>query len=115
MTWYHQKGNKYGAKSTIYDGKVYDSKKEAAYAAELDLRLRAADILRWERQVRLDLKIDGRHICNYYIDFVITHNDGSKEYIEIKGFKTEVWRLKWKMTEVLLEKMDPGSKLTLIT
>ena len=113
--WYQTKhGNKYGAKSTEYGGVIYHSKFEAAYAEELDLRVMAKDIKSWERQVRIDLKVYGQHICNYYIDFVITHNDDSLEYIEVKGFQTDLWRMKWKMFCAIYEKDYPEIKITLV-
>ena len=115
MVWYQQKQNKYNAKSTEYGGLVYHSKKEAAYAQELDLRIKAKDIKSWKRQVRIDLKVYGQHICNYYMDFVITHNDDSEEYVEVKGFQTEVWRLKWKIFIAIYEKDYPEIKITLVT
>lgn len=109
-------GNKYHAHSTQYEGQTYHSKLEAAYAQELDLRVKAKDIKGWDRQVRLDLKVNGMHICNYYIDFIAYNNDGSKEYIEVKGFETEVWRMKWKILEATFDefKDDPDDSLTVI-
>lgn len=97
--YYVRRANKYGAKSTVYEGQVYDSKLEAGYAQELDLRVRAKDIKSWRRQVKVELFCNGERICNYYVDFEITHNDGTIEFIECKGFETEVWRLKRKLLE----------------
>jgi len=101
MIWIQKRGNKYHAVSSIYNGSVYQSKKEAAYAQELDLRLRAKDIKKWERQVKISIDINGFHICNYYVDFLITHNDKSKEMVEIKGFETDVFRIKRKLVEAV--------------
>lgn len=112
--YYQQRQNKYNAKSTEYGGLIYHSKKEAGYAQELDLRIKAKDIKSWERQVRVDLKVYGNHICNYYIDFIITHNDDSLEYVEVKGFSTDVWRLKWKLFEAIFNKDFPDIKLTIV-
>ena len=106
-------GSKYGNISAEHNGIQYHSKKEAAYAAELDLRIKAGDIKSWKRQVCIGIKINKCHICNYYIDFVVTHNDGVKEYIEVKGFETDVWKLKWKMFEALYSKRK-NTKLTII-
>lgn len=116
MTYIQKSGSKYHAKRTDYEGMVFHSKLEAAYAQELDLRIKAKDITRWERQVRLDLKVNGQKICSYYIDFVIIHNDGSKEYVECKGFETEVWRIKWKILEAIFDdfKEHPDDRLTVI-
>lgn len=113
MTYFQQRGNKYGAKSTIYNDQVYHSKLEAGYAADLDLLLRAREIKKWERQVRISLDVNGYHICNYYIDFVITHKDDTIEYVEVKGLETEVWRLKWKLFEAFYGDKE-GVKLTVI-
>ena len=44
---------------------------------------------------------NGYHIANYYIDFVIQENDGTETWKEVKGFETDVWRMKWKLTEAL--------------
>ena len=96
-----RKQNKYGNVKQTYEGYSYMSKKEAAYAQELDLRVRAKDIKSWDRQVKLSMDVNGHHICNYYIDFKIFHNDGSEELTEIKGFQTDVWRIKWKLCEAL--------------
>ena len=116
MTYLQKSGNKYHSKSTQVDGITYHSKFEAGYAEELKLRLMAKDIKDWERQVKLDLKVNGMHITNYYIDFIVHHNDGSKEYVEVKGFETEVWRLKWKILEATFEEFreDPGDRLTVV-
>lgn len=96
--------NKYGNVGQTYDGIAYHSKKEAVYAEELALRKKAKDIKDWKRQVKISLDVNGYHICNYFIDFVITHNDGVLEYVEVKGFSTDVWRLKWKLFEALFDK-----------
>lgn len=94
-------GSKYGAKKQEYRGVSYHSKKEAGYAHDLAMRLSAGDIKDWQRQVKISLDVDGYHIANYYIDFVVTHNDDRLEYIEVKGFETPEWRLKWKLFEAL--------------
>ena len=107
-------GSKYGAKSHIYEGISYHSKKEAGYAAELDLRKKASDIKGWERQIKISLDVNGYHICNYYVDFLITHMDGQKEFVEVKGFETPEWQLKWRLFEALHETILPGSSLLVV-
>lgn len=99
---YHQSwGNKYHAKSSIYNDTYYHSKLEAAYAQELDLRLKAKDIKGWRRQERIPLVVNGIKVATYIIDFVIEHNDGEEEYVECKGYETDIFRLKWKLFEAL--------------
>jgi hypothetical protein len=68
---------------------------------DLDYRLKANDIKKWDRQVKISLDVNGEHICNYYIDFIITHNDGIQEYVEVKGIETPEWKLKWKLFQAL--------------
>lgn len=103
MSWRERRGSKYGATRQEYNGAWYQSKKEAGYAAELDLRKKCGDILDWVRQVKISLDVNGQHITNYIIDFIAYHPDGRQEYIEVKGFETEVWRLKWKIFCALYE------------
>ena len=109
-------GNKYRAKSTQFQGITYHSKLEAAYAEELELRRMAKDIKSWDRQHKFDLKVNGMHITNYYIDFVITHNDGSKEYVECKGLELGEWKMKWRILEATFDdfKESPDDRLTVV-
>lgn len=99
--WRQRRSSKYGNKTTLHNGVQYHSKKEAAYAESLDLLVKAGEIESWERQVRISLDVGDYHICNYYVDFLIHHKDGIREFVEIKGFETDVWRLKWKLFEAL--------------
>ena len=116
MTYFQKSGNKYHAKSTQFEGITYHSKLEAAYAQELSLRLMAKDIKSWDRQVKLDLKVNGMHITNYFIDFVVHHNDGSREFVEVKGFYTPEWRMKWAIFEATFDdfKDHPDDSLTVV-
>lgn len=92
---------KYGNTKTVYDGFKFDSKKEAAYAQQLDWRVKARDIKSYEKQVVFHLVVDGKKVCKYISDFIITHNDGSKEVVDCKGVKTAVFMLKWKLCQIL--------------
>ena len=106
--------NKYGAKKTVFNGHRYDSKFEANVAQDLDLKLRAGELKEVRRQVKIPLEAYGKHIFNYYIDFVVTHEDGHLEYIEAKGKETDLWKAKWKMLEGRLKEEDPTAEMTLI-
>ena len=98
---------------TDFGGDRYHSKKEADYAAQLALMMRARGkdrVLKWERQVKIPLAVARpgspedapfTKICDYIIDFVVHYADGRVEYVEVKGFKQEVWKLKWKLFEAL--------------
>ena len=115
--YFQKSGNKYHAKSTSYGGNVYHSKLEAAYAQELDLRVKAGDIKDWERQVKLDLRVEDKHVANYYIDFVVHHNDGSREFVEIKGMVLPLFQIKWRIFENTFDKYfrkHPDDCITLV-
>lgn len=95
---------KYGNKKTEYKGRKYDSKREATHAAILDLRIKAKEVKEVVPQFKISLDVNGHHICNYFIDFKVTLIDGSVEYHEVKGFETDVWKIKWKLTKALYGK-----------
>jgi len=128
MAYYqnYRKSNKYGNIKRTYNNITYDSILEATKAYELDMLLKAKEIKSWKRQKKieinfvknkrgkweltetlgLELKNQGkefRHFRNYFMDFVIEHHDGSLEYLEIKGMETEVWRMKFFLTELIFD------------
>lgn len=96
-------GNKFHAKSTEYAGIVYHSKLEAGYAQFLDLLLKGKKIKSWTRQIPIELDVNGFHIARYYVDFQVNHLDNTIEYVETKGFETEIFRLKRKLFEALYD------------
>lgn len=101
------------AKKQEYNGFRYDSGFEADYARELDLRVKAKDIKSYDRQVNLELIVNDYIVCTYRIDFIIYHNDGIIEYVEIKGWQSDTWKLKWKLFEALYAD-KPDVKLTIV-
>lgn len=108
------KRNKFNAQTASYNGYTYHSKKEASYAMELDWRVKAKEVRSWTRQHKFELYVNGNFICNYYIDFRAEMKDGSFEYIEVKGFETDVWRLKWRITESIFDELTKGEKAHLV-
>jgi len=96
MTWY-SKNRYYNVKKC---GK-YDSKFERGVAQELELRVKAGELKSFEEQVTIPLIVEGYKICDYIIDFVAYRTDGIVEYIEAKGFATQLWAMKWKLFEAL--------------
>lgn len=99
------------AKKSEYNGSLYDSKFEAQIAMELDMQMKAGEILKIERQVKIPLIVNGYVVCDYYIDFIV-YRDGETEFIEAKGWPSPVWKLKWRLFESLFT--APGNKLTVI-
>lgn len=108
------KRNKYNAKSTNYNGYNYDSKKEAEYAMDLDWKIKAGLVKNFERQVKLDLRVNDIHICNYFIDFKVYYKDDHIEYVEVKGFETNVWLLKWAITKAIFDELTKGENAQLV-
>jgi hypothetical protein len=107
---YKSKYSKYGSAKQAYGGRNYHSKKEANYAFELDMRIKAKEIKRYTNQHKIELYVNDCHVCDYFIDFRVEMNDGTYEYHEVKGFETDTWRIKWKLTQACY----PEYKLVLI-
>ena len=101
------KKGKYGNHSATYDGNVFDSRKEALYAAELDLlkkaRLPKDRVVKVESQVNVDLMVNGKKVCRIIPDFRVTFADGHVEWHEVKshGTMTAVWRVKKNLFQAL--------------
>jgi len=76
-------------------GHMHDSRGEAAYCNDLELRVKAADLAEYKTQVTFPLHgKDGKHVCNHRVDFLLTDFDGKQEVHEFKGFSTDLWKLK---------------------
>jgi hypothetical protein len=106
--------NKFKAERQTFDGRSYHSKKEADYAVNLAWKLKIGEIKEVIPQYKLDLRVNGKHITNYFIDFKVIYSDGHVELAEVKGFETDLWQLKWRLTEALLDELEPGAKLVII-
>jgi len=100
-TYFKRQGNKFKNVKQTYNGRSYDSKKEAEYAAELDWLKKAGQIKTITPQFKISLDINGIHIANYYMDFKVELADGTIEMHEVKGFETDIWKLKWKLAKAL--------------
>jgi len=98
--------NKFGAIPTIYKGIKYHSKKEAEFASKLDILKKGKKIKSWDRQLKLPIIVNGEKICTYIMDFVVETNEGKTQYWEIKGYETQVWKLKWKLLKAQLKDSD---------
>ena len=102
---------KYSYYKTAKQGKN-DSKFEAGKANELRMLKKAGEIKDFEEQVKIPLVVNGYIVCTYYVDFKITHNDGTIEYLETKGVAMDVFKIKWKLFEALYSD-KPDVKLTI--
>lgn len=95
---------KYHNRRTVYNGVVYDSKKEAKRSYELEMLQRAGYIHSLERQKRIELqesfRIRGTSIraITYIADFYYYDNIKKTWVVEdTKGFRTDVYKLKKKL------------------
>lgn len=105
---------KYQNESVWYNGNKYDSKLEARVAEELDYRLKSGEIIEIKRQVRIPLIVNTIKISTYYIDFIYIKKDGTRVYCEVKGFETEVWKMKWKLLTAIIPELDSDAVLEVI-
>lgn len=112
--------NKFNAKKTPgARNKIYDSGAEAEYSDLLEWQRQAGEIHEWTAQFKLDLIVEGKFICSYRIDFMVMHNDGRMELIEVKGAELADWRRKWDLVKALLPSglipnVPNDAKLTLV-
>jgi hypothetical protein len=65
-------------------------------------------------QYKIELRVHGRLICNYYVDFKVIMADGSVQFQEVKGMVLPLWQLKWKLLEALVDEIEPGAELLVI-
>lgn len=100
---------RYNHVKTVYNGREYASRGEAAYAAHLDLLKAAGAIKDWEPQVpfvlvdaphpwklvgRGKVKRPARVKVTLIVDFRVWDHDGTYRCVDYKGVETPVWKLK---------------------
>lgn len=103
------KSSKFNNVKSEIDGHIFDSNKEAEFYGSLKLKKKAGLIKDFKIQVQYDILVNNIHIAYYYLDFQIENNDGSFEYIDIKGkdkksnkfIKTGVFALKKRLVEAI--------------
>ena len=89
--------SKYGNVVTERDGIKFHSAKEARKYDELKLLQRIGEISQLTLQNSYPLAVDGVKICTYKDDFSYLTKDGVLVVLDVKGFKTPVYRLKAKL------------------
>jgi hypothetical protein len=95
--------SKYNAKKTLFDGVMYDSKAEAKYAQQLDILRKAMGddrVIEVVRQPKYLIEVNGKKICTYIGDFLVTYSNGNKALIDVKSAMTKklpVYRIKKKL------------------
>jgi hypothetical protein len=102
--------NKYSNKKVIIDGHKFDSQAEAKhYYFTLKPAVERGEIRNLELQPRVRCEINGKKVCDYIADFRYLHQTkiGPKGQIgcqvieDVKGYKTDIYRLKKKLVEAL--------------
>ena len=97
--------SKFHNKKILVDGIMFDSAKEAARYCELLLLKHTGEITDLERQVPFELipsqkdakgKVIERKMT-YIADFVYKDKDGKRVVEDVKGMRTEVYKLKRKL------------------
>ena len=95
--------SKYNAIKTTIDGITFDSRKEASRYTELKLLSKAGEIRELRLQVPFELipKRGKLRAIRYIADFAYADNHGNDIVEDVKGMKTQVYKLKKRM---MLEK-----------
>lgn len=87
--------SKYRAKRVEVDGYKFDSQKEAKRYVELKLLKVVGDVSFFVRQPMLDIGAG----TVYKADFLVFWSDGHYSVEDVKGFKTDMFKLKKKLVE----------------
>lgn len=93
--------NKYNAKKIHIDGYRFDSKKESERYIHLKYMLDKGQIKDLKMQVKFAIVGEFGHICNYYADFTYIDCNGKFVVEDVKGYKTDVYKLKKKMMKAI--------------
>ncbi len=89
--------HKFHAKPTELDGIIFPSKKEAKYYSELKLRQKSGEVLFFLRQTPFHLPGGVKYVC----DFTEFLSDGSVQFVDVKGMKTDMYVVKKKIVEAI--------------
>jgi len=98
-----RRGHKYGAKSVTIDGHKFPSLAEGRRYEQLKLMRDNGLIKGLELQPRFKVRINGIHITTYIADFrYVDAGTGETVIEEVKGFRTDVYKLKKKLVKAVL-------------
>jgi len=91
------KPSKFRSVLTECDGIKFHSKKEARYYQQLKARIHAGEVKYFLMQVPFLLPGNVR----YRVDFQEFWTDGSVHYVDVKGMRTETYKIKRRQVEAL--------------
>src|SRR5574344_65369 len=95
--------SKYLSHKTVVDGITFDSKDDSKYYEALKIMKYRGEIQNFELQPKFTLvkgfKKNNKtyRAITYTPDFTIYHNDGSVEYVDVKGMTTQQGELRIKL------------------
>lgn len=89
--------HKFSAKPTTIDDIRFSSKKEAKYYVDLKCRQASGEVLFFLRQTPFHLPGNVKYLC----DFTVFKSNGDVEFVDVKGFETEIFKLKRKQVEAI--------------
>lgn len=87
--------HKFKAKPTSIDDIRFQSKKESKRYQDLKCLSQSGDVLFFLRQTPLHLPSNTKYVC----DFLVFWKDGNVTFEDVKGFKTDMYKLKKKLVE----------------
>ena len=111
---------KYGNKKVTVDGYKFDSKMEADFYYRLKILLFKKEILEFEVHPRFILQpafvFRGKKVqaITYTSDFKVVYPNGEIHYVDIKGAKTNEFKIKEKMFKNLM-KNEPNVDIYCLT
>lgn len=92
-----KKVHKYNAKAVVIDGVRFPSKRQARYYTELLIRQKASEVNFFLMEVPFQLPGN----VKYRVDFAVFLTNGQIEWIDVKGFETQLFIAKKKMVEAI--------------
>ena len=99
--------SKYRNVPTVVDGIRFASKAEAKRYGELKLLVKSREISRLELQPRFELLVAGQSVSTYSGDFQYREAGSNRIVVEdVKGVKTDVFRIKWALVNALMPEID---------
>lgn len=97
--------SKYHSRKAIIDNITFDSQAEARYYRQLKMLKMSGEVIDFELQPTYILqegyKRGKRKVqpITYKADFLVIYRDGRQEIVDVKGAKTEVYKIKKKLFE----------------
>lgn len=99
MKFNNRFSSKYNNKKTVINGIKFASKKEAEYYLKLKLMESSNLISNLSLQYTFKFEYMGKTLFRYIADFVYDDILGKQHIIDVKGFRTPIYRLKKKLVE----------------